>query len=100
MAAQAPAVFPLQFAALAQMVIYSQAKPKESERNDQQRRSIHRHREAGELLIDNVGGAERQKRQAEEKGEIGALHGVAGFLYTLCQVLVIEPVNTSKRERA
>jgi hypothetical protein len=72
------------------------AQKKEAEAGDDHGRGVECDREGVHFLFEDVGGEERQEREAEEEEEIGVENEFVGFFGAVDEVVVIDPVDADE----
>jgi hypothetical protein len=75
-----------------------QTQQKKAEPGNDHRRDVEGNREGVHLLLEDVGGEERQQRETEEKAKVGVEDQFIGILGSMDEVVVVNPVNADESE--
>ena len=89
-------VFRFELSCVAQTAADSQAQKKEAETSEDHGRDVNGDREGVHLLFEDVGGEERQQREAEEEAEIGIEDEFVRLFGAVDEVVVVDPVNAGE----
>jgi hypothetical protein len=89
-------VLRLKLARVAQTAADGQTQEKKAEARQNHGCDIDGNREGVHLLFEDVGGEERQEREAEEEAEVGVKDEFVGFFGSVDKVVMIYPINRSK----
>jgi len=89
-------VLRFKFARVAQAATDGKTQKKKAEAGEDHGCDIDGDGEGVNLLLEHVGGEERQQREAEEKAEVGVEDELVRLFGALDEVVVVDPIDPSK----